>query len=343
MNVSLPEAKYPRGPRQVAFYGELLERINRLPGVISAGAVSILPESGNFDHTPMKVEGRIYGPGEELVPDLYRTTTGYFSAMSIPLLEGRLLSGEDDQEHAPVAVINQTMAESLWPGEDPIGKRIWSGAGNLTRSIVGVVADVYQYGLDSEKTMQLYVPYAENAGRNMTLVIRSGVDPARLVPAVRAQVFGIDKDQPVYGVQTMDEVLADSMASRRFSMNLMALFAGIALVLAAIGVYGVISYSVAERTHEFGIRLALGATRSAVMWLVIRQGMTRTLGGLAAGLAGSLLLTRLMAGLLFGVNARDPGTLAVTAALLTIVALLACHIPARRATNTDPANALRCE
>ena len=141
----------------------------------------------------------------------------------------------------------------------------------------------------------------------------------------------------------MDEVLADSMASRRFSMSLMALFAGIALVLAAIGVYGVISYSVAERTHEFGIRLALGATGSAVMWLVIRHGMTRALGGLAAGLAGSLVLTRLMAGLLFGVNARDPGTLSVTAALLTIVAFLGCHIPARRATNTDPANALRCE
>ena len=343
MNVSLPEAKYPRGPRQVAFYSDLLGRIDRLPGVVSAGAVSILPESGNFDHTPMKVEGRIYGPGEELVPDLYRATTGYFGAMSISLLEGRLLSDEDDQDHAPVAVINQTMAESLWPGEDPIGKRIWSGAGNLTRSIVGVVADVYQYGLDSEKTMQLYVPYAENAGRNMTLVIRSGVDPGSLVPAVRAQVFGIDQDQPVNGVQTMDEVLADSMASRRFSMNLMALFAVIALVLAAIGVYGVISYSVAERTHEFGIRLALGATRSAVMWLVIRQGMTRALGGLAAGLAASLLMTRLMAGLLFGVNARDPGTLSVTAALLTIFAFLGCHIPARRATNTDPANALRCE
>src|SRR5215471_13636653 len=343
MNVSLPEAKYPRGPRQVGFYRDLLEHIDRLPGVISAGAVSTLPESGNFDHTPMKIEGRIYGPGEELVPDFYRTTTGYFDAMSIPLLKGRCFSEEDDQDHPPVAVINQTMAESLWPGEDPIGKRIWSGAGNLTRSIVGVVADVYQYGLDSQKTMQLYVPYAGNAGRNMTLVIRGAADPSSLGPAIRAQVFAIDKDQPVYGVQTMDEVLADSMASRRFSMNLMALFAGIALALAAIGVYGVISYSVAERTHEFGIRLALGATRSAVMWLVIRQGMTRALGGLAAGLAASLLMTRLMAGLLFGVNARDPGTLSVTAALLTIVAFLGCHIPARRATNTDPANALRCE
>jgi putative ABC transport system permease protein len=343
MNVSLPEAKYPRGLRQVAFYRDLLGRIDRLPGVVSAGAVSILPESGNFDHTPMKVEGRIYGPGEELVPDLYRVTPGYFSAMSIPPLRGRCLSEEDDQDHPPVAVINQTMAEALWPGEDPIGKRIWSGAGNLTRSIVGVVADVYQYGLDSEKTMQLYVPYPENAGRNMTLVIRSGVDPASLIPAVRAQVFGIDKDEPVSGVRTMDEVMADSMAGRRFSMNLMTLFAGIALGLAAIGVYGVISYSVAQRKHEFGIRLALGARRSAVLWFVIRQGMVRAFGGLAVGLAGSIVSTRLMAGLLFGVNARDPGTLSVTAALLMIVALLACYVPARRATNTDPANALRCE
>jgi putative ABC transport system permease protein len=343
MNVSLPEAKYPQGPSQVAFYRDLLERIDGLPGVISAGAVSVLPESGNFDHTPLKVEGRFYGPGEELVPDLYRVTPGYFKAMSIPLLEGRLLSEEDDQDHPPVAMINQTMAQLLWPGDDPIGKRIWSGAGVTTRTIVGVVADVYQYGLDSEKTMQLYVPHAENAGRNMTLVIRSSLDPASLVPAVRSEAFAIDKDQPVSEVQTMEEVLADSMAGRRFSMNLMALFAGIALALAAIGVYGVISYSVAERRHEFGIRLALGARRGGLLWLVIRQAMTRAICGLAAGLAGSLVLTRLMAGLLFGVNARDPGTLSVASALLMIVALLACYIPARRATNTDPANALRCE
>jgi putative ABC transport system permease protein len=343
MNVFLPEAKYPLGPSQVAFYRDLFQRIDCLPGVISAGAVSILPESGNFDHTPMKVEGRFYGPGEELIPDLYRITPGYFSAMSIPLLEGRRLSEEDDQDHPPVAVINQTMAESLWPGEDAIGKRIWSGAGNTTRTIVGVVADVYQYGLDSEKTMQLYVPHAENAGRNMTLVIRSSVDPSSVVQSARAQVLAIDKDQPVSEVQTMDEVLAESMASRRFSMNLMALFAGIALAMAAIGIYGVISYSVAERKHEFGVRLALGASRGVVLWLVIRQGMARALAGLGAGLAGSVVLTRLMAGLLFGVNACDFDTLSVAAALLTIVALFACYIPARSATNTDPVNALRCE
>src|SRR5262249_36920306 len=152
---------------------DLLERIERLPGVKSAGAVSILPESGNFDHTPMKVEGRSYGPEEQLTPDVYRVTPGYFRAMSIPMWKGRAFTDDDDENHPPVAIINETTAELLWPGNDPIGKRIWSGAGSNTRTIVGVVADVYQYGLDSEKTMQLYIPHAENAGGSMTLVIRT--------------------------------------------------------------------------------------------------------------------------------------------------------------------------
>src|SRR5262249_25098716 len=343
MNLSLPAAKYHRGHAQVEFYRDLIERIDRLPGVISAGAVSILPESGNFDHTPMKVEGRSYAPGEQLVPDVYRATPGYFKAMAIPLLEGRWFSDKDDQDHPPVAVINETTAGLLWPGDDPIGKRIWSGAGNNIRTIVGVVADVYQYGLDSDKTMQLYVPHAENAGRSMTLVIRSAIDPASLVPAIRAQVLAIDKDQPVYGVQTMDQVLAGSMASRRFSMEMMAFFAGIALALAMIGVYGVVSYAVAQRRHEFGIRLALGARRRSLLWLVIRQGMIRTLAGVVAGLVGALASMRLLAGLLFGVNAQDFATLSVASSVLTVVALLASYVPARTATRTDPAVTLRAE
>jgi len=191
--------------------------------------------------------------------------------------------------------------------------------------------------------MQLYVPHAENAGGCMTLVIRSAIDPASLVPAIRAQVLAIDKDQPVYGVQTMDQVLAGSMASRRFSMEMMALFAGIALALAIIGVYGVVSYAVAQRRHEFGIRLALGARRRSVLWLVIRQGMIRTLAGVVAGLVGALASMRLLAGLLFGVNAQDFATLSVASSVLTVVALLASYVPARTATRTDPAVTLRAE
>jgi putative ABC transport system permease protein len=343
MNVALPEAKYTRGPRQVVFYRNLIDRIERLPGIRYAGAVSILPESGNFDHTPMRVEGRVYGPGEEPAPDVYRVTPGYFQAMSIPVIRGRGFSEQDDADHPPVALINETMADLLWPGDDPICQRIWSGAGITTRTIVGVVADVYQYGLDSEKTMQLYVPHAENAGGTMTLVIRTAVDPLVLVPAIRSEVFAIDKDQPVNGVRTMEQVMADSFASRRFSMSMLALFAGIAMVLAASGVYGVISYAETQRRHEFGIRLALGASRSEILRLILRQGMTRVLAGITAGLAGALVLMRLMAGLLFGVKPTDPVSLLAAIVLLTIVALLACYIPARRATEMDPSIALRYE
>jgi predicted permease len=291
----------------------------------------------------MEVEGRTYGPGEQLTPDLYRVAPGYFRALSIPLIKGRSFSEADDADHSPVGLINETTAQILWPGEDPIGKRVWSGAGNTKRTIVGVVADVYQYGLDSQKTMQLYVPHAESAGGNMTLVIRCADDPLGLVAAVRSEVSAIDKDQPIAAVSTMDAVLSESMASRRFSMNLLAIFAAIALGLAVIGIYGVLSYAVTQRKQEFGIRLALGARRSDVLRLVVGQGMVRVFAGIAVGLAGALVLTRLIAGLLFEVKPADPVTLFAITVLLTLVALFACYIPARRATKTDPATALRCE
>src|SRR5262249_35109726 len=207
----------------------------------------------------------------------------------------------------------------------------------------GVVADVYQYGLDSEKTMQLYVPHAENAGGSMTLVIRTAAEPAALAPAVRSEVLAIDKDQPVSGVRTMEQILADSMAGRRFSMSLLTLFAGIALALAAIGVYAVLSYSVAERKHEFGIRLALGAPRRAVLWLIVKQGITRALAGAVAGVIAALGVARLLANLLFGVKGHDLATLSLAAIVITAVAFVACYIPARRAARLDPVIALKCD
>jgi putative ABC transport system permease protein len=343
VKVGLPAAKYPPGSKQVAFYRELIERIQRLPGVQDAGAVSILPESGDFDHTPMEIEGRIYGPGEPLTPDLYRVTPGYFRTLSIPLIKGRPFSEADDSDHPPVSLINETTAQLLWPGEDPIGKRVWSGAGSTKRTIVGVVADVYQYGLDSEKTMQLYVPHAENAGGNMTVLIRCAVDPLSLVPAVRGELEAVDRDQPIAGINTMEGILSDSMASRRFSMNLLGIFAAIALGLAIIGIYGVLSYTVTQRSQEFGIRMALGARRSDVLRLVVGQGMLRVLAGIAGGLAGAAGLTRVMNTLLFGVRPVDLVTFLGVSLLLTLVALIACYIPARRATRTDPATVLRSE
>jgi putative ABC transport system permease protein len=343
MNIALPEAKYPRGPKQVAFFHDLISRVQRLPGVDYAAVVSVLPESGNFDHTLVEVEGRSYRPGEQPTPDVYRVSPDYFHALAIPLLKGRCFSEQDDADHPRVALINETMARKLWPGADPIGKRMGRGPGNSTRTVIGVVGDVYQYGLDSEKTMQLYVPHAENAGGNMTLVVRSSIDPLRLLSAIRAEVRAMDKDQPVYEVATMEQMLADSMARQRFSMSLLAFFAAGALLLAAIGIYGVLSYAVTQRTHEFGIRLALGAKPRDVLKLVLRDGVVLVVIGMATGIAGAFAATRAMTSLLFGVVAADPLTFSGVAVVLSGVALFACYLPARKATKVDPLVALRYE
>ena len=343
VSVALPEAKYPRGPKQIDFFREALSRIQRLPGVEYAGVTSILPESGNFDHTPMEVEGRNYGPGERPTPDVYRVSPDYFRALSIPLRTGRFFSEHDDGDHPPVALINETTARLLWPGEDPIGKRIWSGAGNTKRTIVGVVGDVYQYGLDTQKTMQLYIPHAENAGGNMSLVVRTATDPLSLAPAIRSEVQVIDKDQPLYAVASMEQILKNSIARQRFSMILLTVFAAGALILAAIGIYGVLSYGVTQRTNEFGVRLALGAQRRDLTGLVLGEGMALVTIGIATGLAGAFALTRIMTSLLFGVGPADTMTFVGVALVSAVTALLACYLPARKAASVDPIVALRCE
>src|SRR5215831_8884139 len=343
MNIAPPAEKYPRGQKQVVFFRDLVSRVQRLPRVDYVAVVRVLPESGNFDHTMVEVEGRTYGPGEQPTPDVYRVSPDYFRALSIPLLKGRFFSEQDDENHPPVALINETMARKLWPGEEPIGKRMGRGPGNTVRTVIGVVGDVYQYGLDSEKTMQLYVPHAENAGGNMTLVVRSSIDPLRLLPAIRLEVRAVDKDQPVYAVATMEQILADSMARQRFSMTLLAVFAAGALLLAAIGIYGVLAYAVMQRRHEFGIRLALGAQPRDVLRLVLRDGLVLVVIGMATGLAGAFAATRAMTSLLFGVVAADPLTLSGVALVLSGVALFACYVPARRATKVNPLVALRYE
>jgi putative ABC transport system permease protein len=241
-------------------------------------------------------------------------------------------------------LINQTAARRLWPGQNPLGAKIHTGAPNEPlRTIVGVVGDVYQYGLDSEKTMQLYYPYEQNATFDVTLLLKTEASPAGLTGALRQAVFAVDKDQPISDIELLDQVVGDSIAGRRFSMLLLGVFASLALALASVGIYGVISYSVTQRTNEFGIRVALGAQSRDVLAVVLRQSVVLIVAGTAIGLVAAVALTRLLASLLFGVSATDLPTFAAVSVLLVSIALLASFIPARRATKVDPMVALRWE
>ena len=347
MNVTLPSAKYPKAQMWVAAYNQMIERIEALPGVQSAGLTSVLPLSGNFDGRALAVEDYPKPRGEEIDVDLYITTPGYLHTMGIPLLKGRALTEQDVENVTLVALVNETMARELWPDQSPIGKRIKFPGSERNpqpwRTIVGVMGDVKQYGLDRKDPMQIYLPEAQFPTSFMSLVVRTSVDPKTMIAAVRNEIHTLDKDQAIYNITTLDQLLADSISLRRFSMILLIVFAAVALTLAAVGIYGVISYSVTQRTHEIGVRMALGASRRDIIKLVVWQGMTMTLTGVAAGLAASLALTRVLESLLFAVSETDPTTFILIPATLTIVALGACFVPARRATKVDPMVALRYE
>jgi putative ABC transport system permease protein len=282
--------------------------------------------------------------GEDQSTNYYSVTPDYFKAMGIPLRQGRLFDDHDRKDATRVIVINEAMAQRLFPDEDPIGKRITFGSKNPDwYEIVGIVGDTKQYGLDQATTLQTYEPFTQQTFPYMTLVVRTTGDPASFTPAIRGQVLSIDKDQPISGVQTLDHLLSTSIAQQQFSMLLLGIFAVVALVLAAVGIYGVLSYAVTQRTHEIGIRMALGAGRRDVLRLVVGHGMLLTLIGVVAGLAAAFALTRLMTTMLYGVSATDPLTFGVIALLLVTIALVACWIPARRATRVDPMIALRYE
>jgi putative ABC transport system permease protein len=345
--VPLPKAKYEEEEKRRAFFQQLIERVRSVPGVESAGAVSNLPLGGSRWGRSLTVEGRpVLSVGEAPVINHCVITPDYFRSMGIPLLTGRDFNETDNKDSLKVTVIDERLAREYWPNESPVGKRIRFGppeSNEPWHTIVGVVGEVRHQRLDMSTRKSIYIPFQQLPIREMTITVRAAGDPLSLVGAVRNQVRALDADQPVTNVRPMTEVISRSVWQPRLYAILFGVFAVVALVLSSVGIYGVMSYAVTQRTHEIGIRMALGARQSDVLRMVVGQGLILTLFGIALGLLGAFGVTRVMSSLLFGVTATDPVTFLSVSLLLGCVALLACYIPARRATRVDPMTALRYE
>jgi putative ABC transport system permease protein len=347
--VSLPVSKYSKREEQAAFFERLIERLRALPGVSSAGVVTDIPLFGGSS-TGFEIDGRPAPlPGQRPMTDYRMISPDYFNAMGMRLVKGRAFSRHDTEDAPGVVIINETMAARFFHGEEPVGKRIGlSGNPRDWREIVGVAGDVRNYGVDADVKPEAYVPFLQNApgylagvASAMSVIVRSHNDPSALTVALREQVQALDKDQPVSEIRTMEWYLSESMAQRRFNMLLLGAFAGLALVLAAVGIYGVIAYTVTQRTHEMGIRIALGARDGDILKLIFAHSMLTTLAGIVIGLGAALGLTRLLQNLLYQVTATDPFVFGTIPLLLLLVAMIATYIPARRAMKVDPITALR--
>jgi putative ABC transport system permease protein len=347
MEMDLRSDQYSKDPAILNFWQQVLDRVRVIPGVQSAALGTVVPLTGNHRRSDITIEGLpIPAPGEFPHPDRHTISSGYIATMGIPLLRGRNFSDADNETAPDVALVNSTLARRFFTDGDPIGKRfLWGQPGKDEKwiTIVGVVADTRLYGLDNPARLEVYSPYRQRPSADMSLVVRSAVDPASLTSSIRAAVAAIDKDQPLFDIHTMQQLVDDSISTRRLTLVLLGIFSALALILAAIGIYGVMAYSVALRTQEIGIRMALGAQQKDVLRLVLGQGARIAFFGLAIGLATAAALARLLSTLLFSVSASDPFTFATVAALLVAVALLACYIPARRALRVDPIIALRYE
>ena len=347
--LSVPATKYPEGPQVVDFYHQLMERVRTVPGIESVALSSNVPLTSG-PYLAFFVDGRPVPRPDEYQPDtvFIRASRDYFATMGIQFLRGENFAERYSANAPGVAIISQTMARKFFPDEDPIGMRVTTGnpqpAPGQTvpwRTIIGVVSDTPTESLDAPAYPQLYVPFDQTAQRSLTLIARTTGDPLGVIGGLRSSTWSLDPDQPLYNTRTMENVVSMSVAAPRFNMLLVTLFAGLGLILAAVGIYGVISYSVSQRTHEIGVRVALGAGRRGILRMIVGEGLALTLTGVGFGLAAALALTRVLSGLLFGVGVRDPLTFVVIPALLVCVALLACYLPARRAASLDPMIALR--
>jgi putative ABC transport system permease protein len=353
VRLSLPKTRYANRDAVISFYDRLQPLLEGLPGVSAVGAVSALPLSGTRASIEFTIEGRPSPPNEVWRSDYRIASTGYFRAMKIPLLRGREFSEQDNAHTTLVAMISETLARRFWPDGNPVGARLLvddNNQGPRPVEIVGVVGDVKHLSLEDEPTPHLYLPLRQLhedgvvwMTNNQYWLIRSQVPPLNLASAVQREIRKVDPEVPASNIKTMEQYLSASVSPRRFNLWLLTVFAGAALILAAVGIYGVMSYSVAQRTREIGVRMALGAQRSDILRMVVGHGMLLAVAGIIAGLAGALALSRLMGGLLYEVSTTDPATYILLTFFLLLVTLAACLVPARRATKVDPMIALRYE
>jgi predicted permease len=365
-SISLPQKKYSSEETRASFYDRLLENIRSLPGVESVAAASGLPLGNNGWQTSFVIDGQPEPPRDQIpLLEACLVTPDYFKAMNIPLLRGRMFNDTDNRSHLAgrdmsklnenqrsaaglnKIIIDEEFARRHWQNEDPIGKYVRIGGSNPDNpklEVIGVVGRVKMESLNQNSDrVQGYFPFAQTPQSGMTIIIKGASDPNPLISSVRGAIKQIDPDQPIYSVRTMDEIRAESVQNERLNLTLLSLFAGIALVLAVVGIYGVMSYSVTQRTHEIGIRMAVGARPRDVFTMILGHGMKLALIGVGIGLLGAFALTRLMASMLFGVEPTDATTYGVIAALLIAVSLLACYLPGRRATKVEPTISLRYE
>jgi predicted permease len=339
VTLNMPVSRYPDAAHRTEFLRKLVDQVKSLPGVSYAAVTNLIPLAGEGNNNIIRAEGNIAPELESPIANRRLISEDYFQTMGIALTRGRFF--EEADRPRKVAILSEATARRLWPDQDPIGKRMRMGAAEQPLlEVIGVVADVRSDGLNKAPSLTAYM---FNNQRDMALLVRTAMDPASIGGAVRGIIRSLDAEMPVPEFRTMQQIVSKSVGERRFQLTLVLLFSAIALVLASLGIYGVVAYSVAQRKNEMGIRIALGASPANLQGLILRQGLTPVAIGLGVGVAGALVIGRILSGLLFGISFADPLTIGVVAAVLVVVAAAACYFPARRATQTDPLMALRCE